>query len=297
MFKLIIHTLSVALLCNSFAMAQFFGTKYPASTGYMQPTQSIQIAQATDTDRLSSPSNTLDDLDTLNTLDAPASNALQLPATMPLDLIAPLEQPQSLDLPGGFDLLALPDMSEQSELPKPADIGKATVIEQLLNVQPEISASDLDALDPIAPLQSIVEPAPAPVTPLSGPIDFSEAIKQQQYDFAQAAQQPIAAQFNPSPRHHGGMQLNAHPASNSGCQGESAGACVSGQGTLPYRTPILPPPNSFHRHFRSNPCYFDLWANYPAEAAATCAQNRAKLAPARPGCHSTFELVAPGSCR
>jgi len=294
MLKLIIPTLSVVLLCNSIATAQYFGTQYSTSSSYLQPTQSIQIAQATDTDRLSGQSGMLDDLDTLNALDGPASKGLPLPVTIPLDRIAPLDQPQSFELIGGLDSLASPDMPERLKLPQPADIGKPTVREQSVNVQPEISDGDLDSLDPIAPLQSIAESAPAPFMPLPGPIDFSEAIRQQQHDFTQAAQQqPIAAQFNPSARLPGGTHLNAHPTSNCGYQGVAAGDCVSGQGTLPYRTPILPPPNSFHGHFRSNPCYFDLWENYPAEVAAACAHNREKLAPTKPTSCATCELVAP----
>jgi len=250
MFKLIIPTLSVALLCNSIVNAQYFGTKYSASSSYKKPTGSIRIARATD-------------------------------------------QPQLLDAPAGLEPPALSDLPEQLELPIPVETDKAAVPEKSRNVQPEISANDFDSLEPITPLQSILEPSPAQTMPIPQSIDFNEAIRQQQLDFAQAAQQPTSSHGDTSDQFHGGTHSIGYPASNGGNYNAYAGACGSGQCTLPYRTPILPPPNTFHGHFRSNPCYFDLWANYPAEAAAACAHNRGKLAPTGRGGCSTCELVAP----
>lgn len=224
MFKFMIPMLSIALLCNSIATAQYFGTQYPSSSGHLQSTPPIPMARATDTPPVAGPSQTLHDLGPL----------------------------------------ALPGLPEPLALPKPADLNQLAVPEQACDGQPETSANDF-----------IVKLATRPVTALPSPTDFSEATHQQLYhNFAQAAQQPIAAQDAPSARHHGGF-------SDVGC-----GFC---QATLPYRTPILPPSNSFHGHFRSNPCYFDLWANYPAEAAAACAHNRAKLTPTRHGGRKTCQ--------
>jgi len=226
MIKLVIRTLSVVLLCNSIATAQYFGIPYPASSSQMQSAQPIRIARAMDTSPTSplySASDTLDDRDPL----------------------------------------VLTDLPEKLDLPQPADIGQATVPEPARDGQPEISTNDF-----------VVELAPAPVTPLPGPIDFSQAIERQQYDYAQSAQRPIAAQ-------------------DGVCQDEFAGPCGAGQAAFADRTAILPPPNSFHGHFRSNPCYFDLWANYPAEAAAACAHNRAKLAPTKAVRRTPCESAAP----
>lgn len=291
MLKLIIPALSVAILSHSVATAQYFGTKYPASSGYKQPARPIRIARATDTEPLSSPSDNLDDLDALDALDAPASSEIPPPANVPLEPIAPPSAPQSLDAPAALEPPALPDMPERIDLPSTAELDPAAPPQASRGLEAEITANDFDSLEPITP-QSILAPEPTPVTPIPGPIDFGDAIRQQQNDAFQLQARDNTAQYYSAARYRGGAYAGEHSTTSCGCQGETAGQCGC---SMPYRHPILPPPNSFHGHFRSNPCYFDLWATYPAEAAAACAHNREKLSPCRTGC-ATCELVAPKPC-
>jgi hypothetical protein len=299
MFKSLIPALTIAVIGNSIAMAQFFGTPFPAQSGFSQPQRPFRIARANDNEPLASPADNLDDLDALDALDVaepsvvspnigvPSASDKNAPAPSAVD--TPADSPQSLLTPSLLEPPASLDASEQLELPMPKEPEVPATGNELNPANAEISAQDLESLQP-APVpqtaepQNQVEPSVAPVTPIPGPIDFDHAIQQQQRDLAYAATQ------------NAGNIAGSRSESGCQCNGQSNHGC-GGHPHIPYRAPILPPSNSFHGHFKANPCYYDLWANYPAEAAAACAHNRAKLAPRQKiGCQSC-ELVDPCPCR
>jgi hypothetical protein len=291
MFKSLIPALAVALLGNSIATAQYFGARYPASSEYRQPARPIRIARATDNEQPSGETDSLDDLDSLDSLDA-----LDAPVSgdVPQSVLAtPLASPDSLDL---LEPPASLDTPERLELPEPAEVDRPASPSDLNGVQPEITAQDLESLNPSGEPRSIVESSPAPLTPLPGPINFNEAIEQQQRDQAHVHQHSASSQYYGASNHM--LTGNAaYTPSDCGSSHQQANGCGSCLTPLPYRAPLLPPSNSFHGHFKANPCYYDLWANYPAEAAAACAHNRAMLAPTKKAGCRTCELVDPCPCR
>lgn len=294
MFKCLIPALTVAMLGHCVASAQFFGANYPASPGYSQPARPIRIARATDNELLASPSDNLDDLDARDAFDQPPAG--DLPALVPAATGGAIDSPQSLELLDSLEPPKLQDIPERLELPLPKQADQSASPSDLNSVQPEISAQDLQALQPPPEPLSILESSPVPATPIPGPIDFNEAIQQQQRDLAHSHHHSSPSQY-----YGGTYQANHdrtfHASTDYGYSGEAANGCGSGLTPLPYRAPLLPPSNSFHGHFKANPCYFDIWANYPAEVAAACAHNRAKLAPSqKTGC-KTCELVDPRPCR
>ena len=288
MLKSLIPALTIALLGNSIATAQYFGAKNPASSGYSQPERPIRIARAKAPDPQASP---MDDLDELDALDSPSAG--DVPQSVLAPVVAP---PKSLDEPDALEPPDSLDVPERIELPTPAEVDKAASPGDSGIVQPEISERDLQALQPSPVPQSIVEMPPAPATPLPGPVDFSEAIQQQQRDLAYAQQHSSASQYFGA-SNYAGLGNASHRQSDCGCNQHSENGCGSCPSPLPYRAPLLPPPNSFHGHFKSNPCYYDVWANYPNQSAAACAHIRAMLAPPKKtGCR-TCELVDPCPCR
>jgi hypothetical protein len=294
MYKSLIPALTVALLGNSIATAQYFGAKYPASSEYRQPARPIRIAQVTDNERPAIGADSLDELDSLDALDSldePTSGSVPQSVLTP-----PLAPPQTSDVPGSLQSPASPGAPEPLELPTPAEVDRPASPSDLNAVQPEISAQDLESLNPAKESSSIVESSTAPLTPLPGPINFDEAFQQQQRDQIHAHQHSASSQYYGAASHmqHGNASFTT---SDCGCSPQQVNGCGSCLEPLPYRTPLLPPSNSFHGHFKSNPCYYDLWANYPAEAAAACACNRAMLAPTRKAGCRTCELVDPRPCR
>lgn len=288
MLKSLIPALTIALLGNSVVTAQYFGAENPASSGYSQSARPVRIARAKAPDPQASP---IDDLDELDALDSPSSG--DVPQSVLAPLVAP---PKSLDESEALEPPDSLDIPERLELPTPAEVDKAVSPSDSRIVQPEISERDLQALQPSPVPQSILELSPAPATPLPGPVDFNEAILQQQRDLAYSQVHSSSSQYYGA-ANYAGLGNASHMQSDCGCNQQSENGCGSCQSPLPYRAPLLPPSNSFHGHFRSNPCYYDLWANYPNQSAAACAHSRAMLAPPRKtGCR-TCELVDPCPCR
>ncbi|HBJ36267.1 MAG TPA: hypothetical protein DDZ51_16255 [Planctomycetaceae bacterium] len=290
MLKSLIPALTVAVLGNSIAMAQYFGTQVPASSGYSQPQRPFRLARATDNEPPAALADNLDGLDALEALDAPESlleapnvglpSASDLPKTAPSTTVPPLNSLQSLEPPAS---IVLP---ERLELPTPKQTDVPAGSTGLNAVQSEVSAQDIEML----------QPATKPATPIPGPIDFNQAIEHQQRDLAYSNQHSNPSVYYGAP-HHAGFSGQTFPSNGSRFHGQSNSGCSDCLTPLPYRTPQLPPSNSFHGHFKANPCHSDIWANYPAEAAAACAHHRGRLAPPQnTGCQ-TCELVAPSPCR
>jgi hypothetical protein len=196
-----------------------------------------------------------DELDALEELAAPTTPP-QRQSPESLNVLDSLEPPSSLDIPGGSELLGPP-----ANLPT---------------------------------TRSVLEHTLAPAAALPDPIDFNQAIAQQQYDLSHSHLHDRTAQYFGGT---GPTGITSSTHSSAGCQCGGHAAHITGhcESSMPYRVPVLPPPNSFHGYFRSNPCHFDVWANYPAEAAAACAHRRAQLTPRAPKCRTCL-LANPCNC-
>lgn len=251
MMKTLIPILTIALVGNAVATAQWVGPGQTSVVGSGQASRPIRLARAFDNELVPSPSDTPKSLDSLESLDA-------------------LEPPASLDIP------------EALELPNPS---ATSTLENTDTDGPRTSSEELEALQPSDTPRSILEPFESNGGAELGMIDFDNAFDQQQRDRAAFDLHNRAAQY------YGGGAVAWSP--------QAAGGCGGCQTSLPYRAPVLPPSNSFYGYFRANACYADIWANYPAEAAAACAHNRAMMAPAAPIMRpcNTCELVAPKTCR
>lgn len=295
MLKSLIPALTVALLGNTIATAQYFGPISSTPSGYSQTARPMRIARATDTEPLAQETDGLDDLDALDSLDLPSAS--DLPQVAPIAPTSPLDRLDALEPPA-----SLLDLPEQLELPIPM-AGDAPAPSDDSNItEPEISAQDLEVLQPSPEPRSILEPSSAPLTPLPGPINFDDAIEQQQRDLAHPHHHTSSSQYSSSSQyygatHHAGFGGAAQTPADCGCAGQPVGGCGSSLTPLAYRAPLLPPSNSFHGQFRADPCHYDLWANYTAEAAAACARNRGRLAPPKKADCRTCELVDPCPCR
>lgn len=269
MLRYVIPALALTVLVNPVAMAQFFGAEYPSAPSLSKPGRPVRIARASETESPLSPLDDLDELDQLDALGEPPID--QKPAPLPA-----LRAPQSLDV---VDAPVEPQTDVVAEELAPPTPAKS-------NGSRPSSPSDKES--PKNQVQhSLLTPSP-----ITGPINLDDAIVQQQRDLAYPQLRDTGTQY------YSGLSANttiaAYGLEASSPHHHGAHGCGDACGTsIPNHPAILPPARSFHSYFRSNPCYFDIWASYPAEAAAACAHNRAKLAP-RTGCKSC-ELLEP--CR
>jgi hypothetical protein len=272
MLRYVIPALALTLLVNSIATAQFFGAERPTSPSVNKPGRPVRIAKANETELPISPLDSLDALDQLDTPDEPRPE--QKPAPLPS-----LLSPQSLD---EVDLLGKPQPFVQAEELVPPTSSKSN------ESTPKSLSDRTPARNPIA--HSVLTPSP-----ITESVNFDDAIIQQRRDLAYSQLGDTGTQYFSGIGAGFAAFANESPLSHH----QGPVGCGSTCGTiLPNQPAILPPARSFHSYFKSNPCYFDIWASYPSEAAAACAHHRAKLAPGA-SCKSC-ELIEPcrgGGCR